>query len=797
MEINIDFLIFLTTVIIGINTGILFFQYKTIENLDKKFFYYWTMASFSNFIGLLINYGKDSFSLKNLVISASSVLFFIGAIFTYLGTKVFLKKYNFKNHHFLYLIIPSLISIYFTYINDNPLIRSINFNFFMGLMAFLSFILIYKESIKCKEGSLKLLLSISFMYSLYFGIRIVLYIFYPSKSLLYFQPLSVVTYTVYLLCSIVFTFSYIVLLNRKFIKKTIEDKENLKAIFNTNPDILIITKLSDGKIIRINEGVTKYLGFSEEDTLNKMTTELNIWVNLRDRNIFINTIKELGSIENFEIALRKKNGEEITCLLSANLILLDDEKHVVSVVRNISNRKILEDKLEESERFLSEIIDNNGALIFAKDLNGKYKLVNKKWKELINLTDVDIIGKTDFEIFPKEDAEKFRKMDLDVINSGKLIEREESLEIGSQIKHLISIKFPIRDKNNKINGICGISTEITERKNAEEKIKELAKQLEIERDYAQKNSITDALTNLYNRRYFDDSLKKEFFRLKRTNLPLSLIMLDIDYFKKYNDTYGHQGGDDCLIKIATAIKNVVQRNTDFITRYGGEEFAIILPETNSNSALKLAEKVRKSIENLNIPHTSSTIKNSVTISLGVATVYKDTITAPEQIITLADIALYNAKEDGRNRTNVAVINLLNSNTTSHINLIWDKNDESGNILIDEEHKTLLNISNRLINAITNKYSKNDSITIIKELIDSLSSHFKDEEEVFSKTTYPLVEYHTSLHQELIKKSNVILKKYEYEDLTLKELIDFLVYDVIEHHLVVEDKTFFPYVSQNH
>jgi len=284
-------------------------------------------------------------------------------------------------------------------------------------------------------------------------------------------------------------------------------------------------------------------------------------------------------------------------------------------------------------------------------------------------------------------------------------------------------------------------------------------------------------------------LKKEFFRLKRTKLPLSLIILDIDYFKKYNDTYGHQGGDECLKEIAETIKKVVQRSTDYVTRYGGEEFAIILPETNSNSALKLAERVRKSVEDLNIPHISSAIKNSVTISLGVATVYKDTITAPEQIISLADIALYNAKEDGRNKTNVAVINLLNSNTSSHISLLWDKNDESGNILIDEEHKTLLNISNRLINAITNKYSKEDCMLIIKELIDSLVLHFTDEEDVFFKTAYPLAKQHKKLHEELIKQAYMILEKFEHEDLNLKELTDFLIYDVIEHHLVVEDKTF--------
>ena len=166
MEININFLIFLTTIIIGINTGILFFQYKIIENLDKRFFYYWTMGSFFNFMGLIINYGRNFSFLKSLATVSNNLLFFVGAIFTYLGTRVFLKKYNFKNHHFLYLIIPSLISIYFTYISNNSLIRSINFNFFISLMSFLSVILLYKESVKCRECSLKLLLSTSFVYSL-------------------------------------------------------------------------------------------------------------------------------------------------------------------------------------------------------------------------------------------------------------------------------------------------------------------------------------------------------------------------------------------------------------------------------------------------------------------------------------------------------------------------------------------------------------------------------------------------------------------------------------------------------
>ena len=119
--------------------------------------------------------------------------------------------------------------------------------------------------------------------------------------------------------------------------------------------------------------------------------------------------------------------------------------------------------------------------------------------------------------------------------------------------------------------------EITEQKKAEERIKDLLEQLEIEKKYAQMNSVTDGLTRINNRRYFDDILRREFYNLKRNGLPLSMILMDIDYFKKYNDSYGHQGGDECLKSVAQAVKNSIHRETDTVARYGGEEFAVILP----------------------------------------------------------------------------------------------------------------------------------------------------------------------------------------------------------------------------
>lgn len=166
-------------------------------------------------------------------------------------------------------------------------------------------------------------------------------------------------------------------------------------------------------------------------------------------------------------------------------------------------------------------------------------------------------------------------------------------------------------------------------------------------------AVNDGLTGIYNRRHFDDILYTEWKRMKREKTPLSLIMLDIDYFKKYNDTYGHQAGDDCLIKIATALADSLRRPADLVARYGGEEFVIVLPNVELNSATKFSEKIRAEIESLEIEHRLSNISPFVTASLGVASIFPSNDSSHEILLQSADKALYNAKIRGRNCVNVA------------------------------------------------------------------------------------------------------------------------------------------------
>ncbi len=168
-------------------------------------------------------------------------------------------------------------------------------------------------------------------------------------------------------------------------------------------------------------------------------------------------------------------------------------------------------------------------------------------------------------------------------------------------------------------------------------------------DQLKLQSNIDQVTGISNRRCFDEFLNREWSHGIRKGFPLSLIMMDIDYFKPFNDNYGHFAGDICLRKVAQTLESSGERSTDFVGRYGGEEFACILSDTILKGALSVAEKMRVIISDLDIRHEFSKIANHVTISLGVATIEPSRGCAPEKLIKLTDEMLYKAKENGRNR----------------------------------------------------------------------------------------------------------------------------------------------------
>ncbi len=178
------------------------------------------------------------------------------------------------------------------------------------------------------------------------------------------------------------------------------------------------------------------------------------------------------------------------------------------------------------------------------------------------------------------------------------------------------------------------------------------------RDYLEGISYLDGLTEIPNRRKFNEFLDLSWKSAIRESVPISIILIDIDKFKLFNDHYGHQEGDTCLIKIAKVLFKSIVRKSDLVARFGGEEFACILPNTNLENAIIIAERLRINVMELQIPHAFSTVENIVTISLGVASIVPNVNSSCNLLVKASDEALYISKETGRNKVSTAPQNVL-------------------------------------------------------------------------------------------------------------------------------------------
>jgi diguanylate cyclase (GGDEF)-like protein len=186
-----------------------------------------------------------------------------------------------------------------------------------------------------------------------------------------------------------------------------------------------------------------------------------------------------------------------------------------------------------------------------------------------------------------------------------------------------------------------------DRKNRE--LQETRRQLEQRNRDLERLSALDTLTQIANRRRFDAVLRQEWRRAVRDESPISLVFCDIDYFKRFNDTYGHQAGDECLVRVAQSMEETLNRPADLVARYGGEEFIALLVDTDTEGARMLAERMRARVESLRVEHRASDVAPHLTVSLGVATIIPRAAARPEDLVDLADRALYTAKDGGRNR----------------------------------------------------------------------------------------------------------------------------------------------------
>ncbi|TSJ50838.1 MULTISPECIES: GGDEF domain-containing protein [Enterobacteriaceae] len=331
---------------------------------------------------------------------------------------------------------------------------------------------------------------------------------------------------------------------------------------------------------------------------------------------------------------------QIVVLETSGIPLFNDRGELTGyrgIDRNISN-------LGERVLQLETIYDTTPVALCMLDLDGRLVMSNKAMNGLLNISPEEAAGSLLGHLMP--DVWQQFQDDFFLAESGVII---PGREIIWRDRCYDTQPVALYNASNRVVGLSVTWVDITARREAEQK---LASANQVLQQYAQR----DHLTGLYNRRYMDERLMNEINQAVEDGFPLSVCLADIDYFKRYNDNYGHQSGDNCLRAVAKALVSSRRRPEDNVSRYGGEEFLVILPRTDQAQALAEAERLRENINALMLPHVASPT-HYLTISIGVATLYACESLSPDTplhmiasgLIHQADTALYAAKNRGRNQ----------------------------------------------------------------------------------------------------------------------------------------------------
>lgn len=311
----------------------------------------------------------------------------------------------------------------------------------------------------------------------------------------------------------------------------------------------------------------------------------------------------------------------------------------------MEKRRDTEVALAQRDTILQNILESSPDSIGIFNENMVYQACNQPFVEALGIKHVDdLIGKRLQDVIANEDYQRLSDTDNKVLYEGKSLRYIDRVigQDGEYVWYDV-VKSPFRDPASGTNGVLIMARDVSERYLVEMKLEQANQELE-------RLSFIDGLTQIANRRRFNEQLDTLWYLHIREKQPMTVMLCDIDYFKHYNDFYGHQRGDEALIKVANVFKQVLTRSSDCVARYGGEEFAFILPNTTTKGALSVADRIHQGIAELSIEHQASEVATQVTISIGLVSLTPQPLDSSETIVALADSALYQAKANGRNQT---------------------------------------------------------------------------------------------------------------------------------------------------
>jgi diguanylate cyclase (GGDEF)-like protein/PAS domain S-box-containing protein len=338
--------------------------------------------------------------------------------------------------------------------------------------------------------------------------------------------------------------------------------------------------------------------------------------------------------------------QALQILARQTMALLEWRRQTIRFVDEIALRVQTEVALRESDARFQAFMDHGPVVAFIKNDQGRYTYANQPFLQRFGFSMNQVLGQSDFDLWP-DAAERIRAIDQSLL-SGELGGEQEAIRVDTEAapqpdgstQFWQVYKFVLRQGGGQRRLVAGMAIDITTAKSYEMQLERSQKRLETTLKKVQAQSLQDGLTGIHNRRAFDEKIAGEFDRSRRYDVPLSILMIDVDRFKAFNDSFGHLEGDEVL-KTMGRLLTEKARTCDFVARYGGEEFVIILPSTAQSGASMAAERFRQAV--LSMPWT----QRQVSISVGVATL-THTMSTAKDLVSAADQALYSAKQKGRN-----------------------------------------------------------------------------------------------------------------------------------------------------
>lgn len=419
----------------------------------------------------------------------------------------------------------------------------------------------------------------------------------------------------------------------------------LKAAIKQAPDYFYI-KDRESRIVLANARVAYAVGARAiEDLVGK--TDFDFTTPERARKLFSqeqDIMRSSSAAEDEETLALNEN--EVRTFVTTKTPIRNADGSVaglVGVTKDLTERLTLERQLSEKQNELEVVLTGMSDGLARFDAENSLVFMNTNYRNLFPLTGsvrkpgasleviLDEVMRTGEQLIGAKTADDWKQEVLGSIKVGG--EEQVQMADGRWLR--------IRTEPLQLGGAVVIVSDVTAFKQSEIQLQEVAEQFKV-------LATTDPLTGLHNRRDFDQALELEFRRSGTPKNAVALLMIDIDHFKSYNDTYGHPAGDACIRQVAACIAGACQRSGDIAARYGGEEFAVILPDTDGDGAHQVASKILSAIKNLEIPH-ATTPAGFVSVSIGVASINKSRASDTSMLLQLADAALYKAKDGGRSR----------------------------------------------------------------------------------------------------------------------------------------------------